>query len=819
MTPANPINSSYHFILSCYTSTDIEAVISDIELHEKGYELLYAVDTYDIMENYLPYIRMELFSKGDQNYQAQRSICYDYFFGDLSVTSTILMNEYKMELIAAKNKLNKHLRDAKTVIRNLEVLKKATDNFLNDPDKTEAFLRNHLEVILLLLILNDKTYSILDEFFTFLRERLSVSEIKTTSGKHNESINNVFANCKSSHFSISLFEKYVEQNKISLLSVTDPNDRHIFLENTFRDVQAVERILRINQQFEEKKLPYTVIYLSSARKTADIFKAMGSYHTFPDPLLQQGKQHVNRNIYQYFLYDRLRKDYKDDPGKAVAILEKLRDLLRKLENHSGLYHEEEGQEEILQLLKRLFDEKSSILDNHFFYSVYEKYKTTFNEFLPDNTNAPINRKELKKIIEEIDKNIDRKFISKIYSLEMTLSQLDQTYNIVDTFWGGEEYEPEYRYGKDIVRNPYQHLPILLFMDENFDSPLKSKLYKFMNLNVEVSNSDTQMLKKCFKEIVDELTLIDQDKIYSKFLKSIITTYLNFVAQSKARIPDNQTAEEYYREMEVTIILDLERQYEIIRFQFIKLDYEKTSLNNRLEFYQAKQELLNEIIYILLWLYRRNLQEDEGIRRALAITKNEKQDPRILQGIGLCYISKAYRIYKNRTDGDEGELQELANQALAYLQAAREKFSQMIDIDNITEVSTLMIKNYISILNSIADISLRKYLLLPGPLPPEYLIINSRNAINEVKTLFQAIHLDYDIHPTYSFTEIEIEYYEALLHYGKGEMAAAHRKIFSAIFRLNTIKRIPESAKYIDAMFLNGESHFYELSNKILKHSK
>src|ERR1700748_1819527 len=185
MSQSINLQSDYHFILNCFTPGEIDLLINDIELYAKGYEFLYVIDTFDIMENYLPYYQISVFSKGDKNMQAQKFICYDYFFGGLNKTNCILLDDYKVELFSVKNKLNKSLRDAKAVIKNLNDLKKGTGDFFEDGEETAAFFKKNLEVILLLLILNDKSNSILEEFFNFIRNRLNINEIQVK--RQNES--------------------------------------------------------------------------------------------------------------------------------------------------------------------------------------------------------------------------------------------------------------------------------------------------------------------------------------------------------------------------------------------------------------------------------------------------------------------------------------------------------------------------------------------------------------------------------------------------------------------------------------------------------
>ena len=506
LTIDKSFNSEYHFLLNCYSPMDIDMIATDLQMSFDNYHFLFIIDTYDIVENYLPYTDMELFSNRDLNFQAQKYICYDYFFGGFNKTNTILLEEYKIELLAAKNKLNKHLREANRVLKNLDELKKETNYFLNDPDKTEAFFRNNFEIILLLLILNDKTNSILEEFFNFIKTRLSISEVKNRKDEDSELLTSIFATCSHSRFSIEVFKKYISENKLKLLSVENHDARHVFLENTFRDIKVIERIMQINAALARKQLKYHAIYLSSAYKTADIFKVIDKMPLDSDPYSNEQRRKIHRNIYQYFLFDRIKNEYKQDLGSALKMLQSLRSLIDKLSNSSISSQSVNNENEIndvLKVVKGLFDEKSGTIDNHFYLGVYERYKETFKNMLHSNTVTPLNKEELVRIIKEVDKNKSI-YKDRIFDLEFMLSQLNQTYDIMDSFQGIDEYEPEYRYGKDIIRNPYQHLPILLLMDNRFNSTLKQNLYSFLNTNIELKETDKSLLKQQLKKIVDEL---------------------------------------------------------------------------------------------------------------------------------------------------------------------------------------------------------------------------------------------------------------------------------------------------------------------------
>lgn len=809
------LQSDYHFILNCFNPKEIDLLISDMELHSQGYEFLYVIDTYDIMENYLPYYQIELFSKNDKNYQAQKFICYDYFFCDLNTTNCILLNEYKIELFSVKNKLNKSLRDARAVIQNLEDLKKGTSDFFEDKEKAATFFKKNLDVILLLLILSDKSESILREFFSFMKKRLNISEVQVRRQIDKHVVEQIFNSSVCTQFSINLFERYINENKRYLLTIQNPDEREIFMKKTFRDIQAIERVMETNRRFTKKKIKYKTIYLSSAKKTTEIFKSIKSL-----PEIERRKnysENISRNIYQFFLFDRLQHEFVNDSENAISLLKDLKTLLLKLSESSKL-HENALNEQFdyttIKRVKRFFDDKSDILDNHFFYSIFEKYKNTFSHLNSDNLHS-LDKMELYRILEEVERNKST-YKSRIFALEFSLSQLNQTYDVVEAFWGAKDYEPEYRYGQDIIRNPYQHLPILLLIGEQFNSHLKDKLYLFLNINVEIQNNDHAILKECVREILIELDKLQTKSQYTKSLKSLIITYLNFVAQTKHK-PLNGVSENFHKELEEKLIFDLEKQYSMIKHQFSKIDYEQITKGENLEFITEPIDLLKEIVYVLLWLYRRTLNEDQGLQKAIGLINTNFDDPRIYQGIGLCYVSKVYKILKFGKGSVQDEIRTNADLAIQYLKTAQKNYKFLINTASKTDNSFLIIKNFIAVLNSLADMHVRKYENLIGK--KDYsLIETARECIVEIKSLFNTIQLIYNEHATYSATEIEIEYYEALHYFENSMLSTAHEKIINASTRFNMLKKLSVGDKLIDRLFLDKQKDISQLTYKIINYN-
>lgn len=780
---------------------------------------MYVVDTYDIVENYMPYTEAELFSKTNKNQEVQKFICYDYFFGKLNKTATILLDEYKIELLAAKNKLARHLKEAKIVLSNLNTLKKETNSFVSNPEKTEEFFKNHLEIILLLLILNDKSNSIFEEFFSFLRTRLALTEIKANNSEDEEQLSKIFNICRPGHLSLEIFEKYIEENKNQLLSIESNSERHIYLENTFRDSQAIDRLTQINSMLSQLNLNYCVIYISTANKTKEIFKSLFK-STSVTNLASTEHLSFHRNIYQYFLFDKIKHEFKENIEEGIEALSLLKFLIARRIENTDFTHiiSSITDHKFIKLIKSLSVEKSNTIDNHFYLSVYEKYRDSFS-LKGNSTHTHINKDEIIRIIKEVDKRKEA-YKSSLFNLTFSLSQLSQTYDVIDTFSGLNEYELQYRYGNDIIKNPYQHLPYLLLIGEGFDPALKSALYDFINLVIELPKEKKEILKDKLNALLSRIATLSKDDEKNKLLRALILTYINFIAQPKDRNSPSSNQSDIFIYSEDRFIIDLEKQYDIVKYQTAKIENTKIQTGDTIKIKYDDSPLFTEIVYILIWLYRRtgnanNFHIEKSIEKGMILLKSGLQDPRIYQGVGLAHVALGYHQLTKTDSGNRDEVFKQFELAYNYLNKARDKFKETINLNDKSNASQIILKNFIAISNSIADIAIRRYERQEENRKDFSLLENARTMIQEIKTLFDLLELFYDNYATYSATEMELEYFEAEYFYRIGQKSRAHQKIINALLRSSILKNTLQESPVVDEMFLLKESLINKLNTKIM----
>ncbi len=749
--------NSYDFIWNCYTPDELARVVDDAQLSNQGFKFLYVIDTYDIVENFLPYTEIELFSKGDSNKLAHKFICYDFLFGHFDDNPIILANEYQVELLAVKNKLQKQLNEVKAVYGNLKKLKEQTPDFTNEA-RTREFLVKHFEIILLLLIINDKRKNIFQEFLNFIRDRLTVSEIKVIKND-SATINKIFDDIKPSSLSVEIFERFVEDNKPFLVSIEDDNDRHIFLENTFRDIQVVERVMKINKEFTRLDLKYYVVYLSSANKTKDLLDAASK-------VVQGYKFQFHRNIFQYFLNARVKTEFGEDSKKTIDLLTGLNDARHKIERIKNEKTFNWGEySDIGKSINKMFREASIRIDNHFFLSIYRKYNF-HSEDSKEESTTPLSPENVRKILREIDQNEDN-LVSKLTKFDQDLEKLNRSFEVTSLLPNLHR-----RVAKDIIQNAYQHIPLLLFFG---DEVVSSELHEFVDELIELSKEASHSQKEKKNSVLKKLDRIvnkfeSARTVNEKYTRSIIFAYISFVGNNVIESEDE-------------LIANFEGLLKMLEAQNLAVDIPKSIEGNRLSYVTKHNKLLPEICYVLIWLYRRNKRQDDGISLGEKYLGMFSNDPRLLHGVGLCHQVKDYeRLERDDFSGD------LFNASAFFFEKALQGYQLKFEKNKNEKTKSLLVKSQTAILNSLANSNIRKYASGLGGIE---LIFEADKLMTDIKTLFSKISLDFEKHVTYFGTSIEVLYYFARHNKQSGDLPIAKKKITEASLALSRLTQLSD----------------------------
>jgi hypothetical protein len=778
-------NSVYNFIVN-FRPEEIEEVIADIKLAKGGKKFLYALDTFDIIAHYLPYIDESFFSASSKNELAQKLICYDYFFNSPVPKNIIILDEYKMELLSAKNRIQRQLKDTRNIVKTLEILKRDTAVFTNREAMAEDYFEKNFELILLLLILSEKKDFIHTEFENFLKNKIVLDEIKTGSLSDDELINEVFRTTQHSKLSKALFKEYVDDNKFDLISIPKPEERYVYLENTYRDIQAIDRILNLNEKLSVNT-DYFVIYLSSTpTKTRKIFKSLNNLQKKEPnqrPSNVEGRT-IHRNIYQCFLFDILKNEYALESESILEALQSLKKLSIKL--GLGVQSSEPQIDEqdiaVLQRLKNIFDVYSSDLDNHFYLKIYEKYKhvyqtmrTARNPIGAETKNQQIKDIDIMSLFSLVDDFLNNEdFKKKLFDLNNTVIQIKQTIDIRNIFFSDQLFAPNLFFGKDVIKNNFHHLPYLLFLNVEIEPGITDKLTELLDYLIQITHPDHNAIGDLMfylKNVIGEFSDNSRPLNVLSF-QQIVLCYLNLLV-----IPSENPNAGIQKERE--IIIALEKQNQIFSSIFFEQHIEESDDNRNLIMNFRPNIYAKEIEYLLLWLYRRNEKIDEGIVLGKELIASNPTDPRFFHGLGLCYIAKSYEMhfaddFENR---EEEEIMHSLSSAIKNLETAANLYQEMVNEDYENTVNNLLCKNLIAVLNSLADTSIRIYQLSE---------CKQLDRLQKATTYFTRLiqmaemcQINYSENNTFLSTEMEIEYFEARQLFSQMNKWGAHSKITSA----------------------------------------
>lgn len=803
-----------HF-LNSYTVTDIEIIKEDFREKQLGYHFLYVVDTFDIVENYLPYSKTDIFSGNKSGVLAHKYVCYDHFFGNHNKENTILLDEYKSELTELRLRLSRDLRVFNNTIQNIETLRKHTEDFSTNLKDAQEYVDKNFENLMLILVLAGKKNNILSEFYLFLKERINITELKI--GEDSRAIESIFSEIAPTSFSVELFREFMERFSMHYISIDDIDKRNTNIRNTLTDFRAIERVLLINDSIRKKNKPYKVIYFSSASKTAKIMDLFNAASSDSRP------QNVHRTIYHYFLLDLLWKAYDKNPDGGIAMLDSLKSIVQHLKTNKSFEDSKEisKAESFLSLMQHTLEDGSYGAEKNLYQAIYNNnYKDNLDkhfDLIPETMRIAFQAVlEQKKSIEEFN---------------LSISQLNQTYEILDASIQFEDYTPAYKYGKDIIKDPFHHLPYLpfLFNDYNIKSHLLNKLYDFLNnaCSFDPNKRRKVKMKLLLWEIMNDIVSLDKSDNHNlKLLKSLLTTYLNFVAQRKNKTkedPDSDrerknTAEE---KLEHRILADIILQFEITSLQSYHIEVQEEDEKKMAKVIRdSSHPFSREMTYILMWLYRRDEEYGPAIKVGVEFLTRYPKDPRISHGLGLAYVANLYRSIK--PDVKKSHLIEQINTAIKYLKDARDHYHPVKKGVTNPDLISIITKNQAAICNLLADLHIR--LIQIDEKINETYLINARFYIGIIdKLLTNDLHLDYKQNATYNATEFECEYFEGLQILGAKEITLSKYKttpnkqalesgiktLSSAKKRAEDIKRLPDYDLYVDKFFRDKEKDIDE----------
>ncbi len=757
---------------------ELDAVEDDLRLFYKSYKFYYAVDSYDFVHFFLPYLDHLSFKAANIGRLAREGIAYENFFSPSRRGDILLMDEYKFELQRVKQLFIHRIQHALELSENIAELANEIRVLISSGKTLEDLVTDNFEIFFLLLIfcqrkneVNAKDIREVD-FFKFLNGQTYFDTFETTDEDFNDYADELFSADDGQAFVEAVNIAFM-RHQYNVLKDMDDLERFKYLDNTDVDIKAIERILSANQRISNHpKYHKTVFYYLSSTpyKSSVLFKLVydlfGKDLTFLEKFKAGGKS-IHRNIMQVFLFNVLVSEYPLSEEMPLKITDMIRQILRNEPAREGLIAAEADASNVLTTVLARY---SSPLENHFYNLFIRNYKDSLVEMLEAVQSRSVSDykdtlKMLKSAVDESAKQFeagnfqyDVKKFSQLALLKEAIDKRPDNISLV-----------KIRFGEDILRFNYHHLPYIPFI---YDAKARTKYRSFYAAMQEISSID-----KTEEYYIEQVISFLQDlfnsnehgsNIKKKIYGFIMLCYIDFLDIHITSGEDSKTNEKS-ENVEPELIGSLESRLRMVG-SFGPEESLKTQAERRRGEHARNARV--ELYYMLIWLYRRNNLYGKLAEAEEKMGQDGISDARISHGLGLGYASRFYH------QGETAEDAYLLDKAIAYLQLA--ELDYKILLNNIRErpVFNLIMRNLMGVYNAIADSNLRLYYFLKKI---KY-VQNARLAINEAKQRADTLGVAYDKLAILNNTEAELEYCEALAFFERKEYDLARRKINYAIKR-------------------------------------
>lgn len=735
---------------------ELEAVGEDVELYFQGYKFYFAVDAYDLVHFFFPYLDTLQFTEANVSQLAREAIAYDAFFSNIGTGPILLLEEYKDELAIVRDLFLKRMKRATELTQNIEQLTAEIVQLKDSGKELGEIAYTNPELCFLLLVFMQRQGEMKElSFMKFLRKKVYISSFATEDEEFNIYADEAFSQPYDRSFVANIFGQFRQRVEVKHKTMSyDELDRYYY--NTFKDIVAIEKVLTANKTIaNHEKYKKTVFYYLSSTpvKTRILFELINNAYMgeMPHSVHFKSGRSIHRNILQLFLFTILVNEYRESKEMPIKILTLIKNYRLKEQGYeaSGL---NENEREVVEALNKLLSKVSSNIENHLLSSIFNNYKNTLDDIarVGNEQVASLIKDVLKKFehiqVEQNNIQEGEAYLKYNISKHGQLSLLKQAV----TNEKGPKIMVTIRPGKDIVRLNYHHLPFLVFIYNREAWEKHASFYRAMNEISEIVSANKSFKLSVIGFLKDFFLWWHSNEVEQRTQELLMSIYIDLLSISVSGDVGDPDLE-----------LDLIAILEVRVDSLIKLFDED---NNR-------EMLRIELYYVLIWLYRRCNKFDELVKLEIELTATGTWDMRIWHGLGLAYEALFY--HKGKQPEDVWMLEK----SKKYLEQAGEGYNDFLGkISNkYRDVRVLVTKSIIGIGNSNCDTFLRLY-DVDGNADH---IMNARSILSEIKDHTETLAVDYDNIPIINHTEADLEYYEAFLLYQKKEFNLAKKKILYA----------------------------------------
>ncbi|OQP59662.1 hypothetical protein A3860_36445 [Niastella vici] len=786
----HPIDKEYLFGLDI---NELEAVSEDIELYFRKYQFYFAIDAYDLVHFFFPYLDTLQFTEENVRQLAMEGIAYDTFFSNTATGAIVLLEEYKDELAIVRDLFIQKMKRAYELTQNIDKLALEFLQLKETGKKLEEIAYTNPELCFLLLVFLQRREVKELSFAQFFKKKVFLNGFTTEDDEFNLYSDEAFSQPYDRNFVTTIFEQFRELQREKTRNMsTHVYDRYLY--NTYKDIVAIEKVLTANKMIlDHEKYRNTVFYYlsSTPTKSALLFHLINKTYGDEMPYREHFKsgRSVHRNIQQAFLFTMLVAEYPDSKEMPEKMLKLLMTYRMKGGEYASVPVNEEDRQ-VVEALDKLIGKVSSNIQNHLLSSIFKNYQTTIDGIALGGSREVVNftknvLKKFETIQLEQDSIMENDYLRYNISKHGQLMLLKQAVTNEEA----EKIMVTVRPGRDIVRLNFHHLPFLLFVYERDDWKKLAAFYTAMKAISEIISEKIVHIQPVIGFLKDLFLWWQSTEIRQRTRELLMSIYIDLLSVQVFTATGDP-------EIEVKLIAMLEQRTDTLLSQL---------RSNK----KRKQiELLrNELYYVLIWLYRRCLQFDKLQKLEEDITVAEIWDARIFHGLGLGYESLFYH------QGKKTEDKWMLEKSIKYLEGAAQDYGNLLGQlpSQFADIRNLVIKSLIGIGNSNCDSRLRLY---DFDKQGEH-IYQARAILSEMKDYTEVLEIDYNSVPIINHTEAELEYYEALMAYEKKDLVLAKKKITYALRRFQ--RCIDRASLMSEESKLIGE-RIVELRNRIFSHS-
>lgn len=652
-------------------SDDVELLINDLELLEDGYIINYIIDPYDIINFCFPYGIKFHKEKRTLDEIGDEMIAYTYIFQNYN---PIIVDEYRLELTLNRNRIHQNTEEhlKKNLFGELEErLAKANEK------RKEKIYKELKESATFLFSTFFLTRTFINRFDSIYKDlQLDRLELQSNSSKNKyivekdeQIIFEIFRYSKRTPWSAKAFKEWVrekdENNGFTKL-VEDEDGKIVRIPKTkyeiesemksaYQDFVVIDRLCNINRKINTNRNirgKYLFLYFSSAEKSKEIFSMDTTIEHLPEvsinnPQNASKKIHDRYNIWRnvkhaYLIFLCLDKDKQVsiEDLKRIYSAKKNDEVkeLHRIESDQSFDSERlyEDFEYISKNSQKEFEEESIKIQ----IKKHSEYKQSLENLIDKLDKKRGNIRELKTIYEGLlqDAITASREITPSTKMEVESSVQSSLSKLLSL--SEENSELDLHKGIDLIEGNYQHLPILLFLEnDNIKNELRTLLLEVIDFVVKSPRQREQTLRDFFENIKNLYTRssylyskANEDAVEDLYFPNILIKSLIYLILPVSKNNDKHKKLEAikYQEMEAWNyvrdtfeFLKLSEKYEDQKFRDLyglmnhrRISYKKWHLDYR---------------YFLIWSSRRNGDFSESIQLADKAIDVSPNDPRFHHG--------------------------------------------------------------------------------------------------------------------------------------------------------------------------------------------